>query len=154
MLLFVTEFYAKLRFGEHYFIFKESSGLAKITLVLSRPVSSSFKLTIISASLTHTLSNKGEDMHKYVIYVLSWYLMDSDYEHGPFYVTFHANQTSVSFNVSLNDDNEVEKDETFRLEILDPILPNNAKLLDHSCKVTIVDTTSKSVIRKYSVGTL
>ena len=63
MLLFVTEFYAKLRFGKRNFIFKESSGLAKIILVLSKPVSSSFKLTIISASLTHTLSNKGEDMH-------------------------------------------------------------------------------------------
>ena len=72
--------------------------------------------------------------------------MDTDYDRGPFYVTFHANQTSVSFNVSLNDDNEVEKNETFRLEILDPILPNSVKLLDHSCKVTIVDTTSKSVI--------
>ena len=73
--------------------------------------------------------------------------MDTDYDRGPFYVTFHANQTSVSFNVSLNDDNEVEKNETFRLEILDLILPNGIKLLeDHSCKVTIVDTTSKSVI--------
>ena len=75
--------------------------------------------------------------------------MDTDYELGPFYVTFPANQTSVSFNVSLNDDNEVEKNETFRLEILDPILPNGVKLLDHSCEVTIVDTTSKSIISTY-----
>ena len=73
--------------------------------------------------------------------------MDTDYDHGPFYVTFPANQTSVSFNVSLNEDNEVEKNETFHLEILDPILLNGVKLLeDHTCKVTIVDTTSKSVI--------
>ena len=63
MLLFVTEFYAKLRFSEQNYIFKESSGLAKITLVLSKPVSSSFNLTIISASLTPTLSDEGEDMH-------------------------------------------------------------------------------------------
>ena len=62
MLLFVTEFYAKLRFGEHNYSFKESSGLANITLVLSKPVSSGFNLTIISASLTQTLSDKGEDI--------------------------------------------------------------------------------------------
>ena len=72
--------------------------------------------------------------------------MDTDYDHGPFYVTFPAKQTSVSFNVSLNDDNEVEKNETFHLEILNPILPNGVKLLNPSCEVTIVDTTSKSVI--------
>ena len=73
--------------------------------------------------------------------------MDTDYDRGPFYVTFPANQTNFSFNVSLNDDNEVEKNETFRLEILDPILSSGVKLLeDHTCEVTIVDTTSKSVI--------
>ena len=60
MLLFVKEFYAKLRFGNRNYIFNESSGLANITLVLSKPVSSSFNLTIISASLIYSLSDKGE----------------------------------------------------------------------------------------------
>ena len=72
MLLFVTEFYAKLRFGKPNYIFNESSGLANIILVLSKPVSSSFSLTIVSAILTQTLSDKGEYiMHKYVIYDLN-----------------------------------------------------------------------------------
>lgn len=73
-----------------------------------------------------------------------------DYRHGPYEVTFSANQTSVSFDISLNDDNEVEKDEKFLLEILNPNLPDGVKLQDPvvSCEVTIIDTTvtSKSIV--------
>ena len=74
-----------------------------------------------------------------------------EYHHGPFHVTFPANQTSVSFDISLIDDNEVGEDEKFSLDILDPSLPEDVKLLNPSCEVTIVDTTSKSVV---IIGTL
>ena len=77
--------------------------------------------------------------------------MDTDYDHGPFYVTFPANQTSVSFNVSLNEDNEVEKNEEFLLKF-NSNLPHGVKLQDHSSsKVTIIDTTSKSCNSKYNI---
>ena len=52
----------------------------------------------------------------------------TDYHHGPFDVTFPANQTNVSFDISQNDDNEIEKDEKFILEILNPNLPDGVKL--------------------------
>ena len=71
----------------------------------------------------------------------------TDCDRGPFDVTFPANQTNVSFDISLNDDNEVEKDEKFILEIHNPKLPDGVKLQDPiSCEVTIIDTTSKSIV--------
>ena len=69
-----------------------------------------------------------------------------DYHHGPFHVTFPANQTSVSFDISLIDNNEVGEDEKVSLDIHDPNLPDGIKLLNPSCEVTIVDTTSKLVL--------
>ena len=79
----------------------------------------------------------------YILWLLN---LSLDYNPGPFYVTFPANQTSVSFDISLNDDNKVEKDEKFLLELHNPHLPYGVKLQDHSCLVTIIDTTSKSLI--------
>ena len=59
--LFVIEFYVKLGFSERNYSFKESSGSANIILVLSKPLSSGFNLTIVSAPLT---SDKGEYAHE------------------------------------------------------------------------------------------
>ena len=69
-----------------------------------------------------------------------------DYDLGPFHVTFTANQTSASFDISLSDNNEVGEDERFVLYVRKPNLPDGVKLLNPSCEVTIVDTTSKSVV--------
>ena len=70
-----------------------------------------------------------------------------DFDNGPFDVTFPANQASVSFNVSLNEDDEVEKDEAFLLEIRSPDLPFGVtQFQDLSCRVTIIDTTGKSIL--------
>ena len=66
---FVIEFFVQLKFSKHEYSFKENSGLVKITLVLSKPLSSGFDITIISAALTPTFSNKGEYISKYAIYV-------------------------------------------------------------------------------------
>ena len=76
------------------------------------------------------------------------------YPHGLFDVTFPANQTNVSFNISLIDDNEVEKDEKLIVEIHNPNLPDGVKLQDpDSCEVTIIDTTSKSImLYRYFTG--
>ena len=69
------------------------------------------------------------------------------YPHGLFDVTFPANQANVSFDISLNDDNEVEEDEIFLLEIYNPKLPDGVKLQNPiSCEVTIIDMTSKSIM--------
>ena len=77
MSQFVIEFYAKLRFSQTKYSFKENSGSAKITLVLSKPLSSGFDITMISAALTPTLTNKGEHIimyiRKYLLY--DWYYM-------------------------------------------------------------------------------
>ena len=66
MLSFVAEFYVKLNFSESKYSFEENSGSAKITLILSEPFSSSFNLSIISAAITPTVTDKGECVCKYV----------------------------------------------------------------------------------------
>ena len=61
ILSFDIEFYVKLGFSERNYSFKESSVPAKVTLVLSKPLSSGFNLTIVSAAL---ISDKGEYTHE------------------------------------------------------------------------------------------
>ena len=46
-----------------------------------------------------------------------------DYDSGPYTVTFPAGQTSVSFNVSINDDRIFETNESLSLAIIQPSLP-------------------------------
>ena len=46
-----------------------------------------------------------------------------DYDSGPYTVTFPAGVTSVSFNVTIFDDNMLENHEDFRLSISSRRLP-------------------------------
>ena len=55
-----------------------------------------------------------------------------DYDSGPYTVKFPAGQTSVQFNVLINDDSILEGDESFTLTVF------NATL-----HLTIVDNESK-----------
>ena len=67
-----------------------------------------------------------------------------DYESGPYTVTFHAGQTSVSFNVSLTDDKILEPNEQFVLTINSSSLPNGFTVDNPSqVVVTIIDNDSE-----------
>ena len=48
-----------------------------------------------------------------------------DYTSGPYTVTFPAGQTTATFNISINDDDEVEEDENFTLTINETSLPSD-----------------------------
>ena len=68
----------------------------------------------------------------------------SDYVAGPYTVKFNAEVTEVSFNVSIHDDNILEKTETFSLAINHSSLPNNVTVGDPGqATVTIVDDDGK-----------
>ena len=48
-----------------------------------------------------------------------------DYNSGPYNVIFPAGVTSVSFNITINNDNVLEYNETFNLTIINGSLPKN-----------------------------
>ena len=67
-----------------------------------------------------------------------------DYDSGPYSVTFTAGQTSVSFDVPINDDNILEDDENFILTIISATLPVNVtRGSTGQATVTVVDNDCK-----------
>ena len=65
-----------------------------------------------------------------------------DYDSGPYTVTFTAGQTSIPFNVPINDDNISENNEQFDL-IIDSI-PSFVSFADpRQTTVTILDNDRK-----------
>jgi len=67
-----------------------------------------------------------------------------DYNSGPYYVTFPAGVTSVTFDVPITDDSILESNENFMLTINQPSLPTGVSPGDPSeATVTIVDDDGK-----------
>ena len=63
-----------------------------------------------------------------------------DYNSGPYNVTFTAGVSSVSFNVTINNDSVLEYNETFNLTIINGSLPENYTLGEiYLAKVTILN---------------
>ena len=74
-----------------------------------------------------------------------------DYDSGPYSVKFNAGMTEVTLNVSIVDDDILERNETFRNETFNltvnvSSLPNKVSVGDHGqATVTIMDNDSKYV---------
>ena len=69
-----------------------------------------------------------------------------DYKSGPFNVTFTVGETSMEFDVPINDDMILENDENFTLVIDMAGLPKDVTVGDHATAVvTIVNDDSKCV---------
>ena len=67
-----------------------------------------------------------------------------DYDSGPNTVTFSAGEESISFGISINDDNIFEHNENFALAINASSLPSGVYVGNHSeTIVTIVDNDGK-----------
>ena len=70
-----------------------------------------------------------------------------DYNFGPYNLIFPAGITSVSFNVTINDDNILEGNESFILIIAESSLKNQAFMFTAGAfaqsTVIIIDITSK-----------
>ena len=72
----------------------------------------------------------------------------SDYISGPYSVKIPAGKTTLSFRISITNDNRRENNETFYLVIDSSSLPNGVVVGSPSqAKVTIVDITSSSKIQ-------
>ena len=67
-----------------------------------------------------------------------------DYTAGPYDVTIAAGETSVSFNVPITDDNTLELDETFTLNVNPSLLPAQVTVGSTGAStVTITNDDSK-----------
>ena len=67
-----------------------------------------------------------------------------DYDSGPYNVTIPAGQTTVTFDVPINNDNILEGNENFTLTINEPSLPTGVTRGDPGqATVTIVDDDRK-----------
>ena len=72
-----------------------------------------------------------------------------DYNSGPYSVTFPTGVTAVSFNVSINNDNILEGNEEFILNINNASLPDNVVTNNSgTATVTISDDDSKFLLHK------
>ena len=71
---------------------------------------------------------------------------DVDYNSGPYNVQFDVGVTRSLFHVSINDDDILESDETFNLNINPSSLPNRVTIGEHNqTAVTILDNDGKYI---------
>jgi len=74
-----------------------------------------------------------------------------DYTAGPYYVTFPAGDTSLSFDVPITDDNLFESDESLQLSIVRRSLPNGVTRGNPGrVKLTVVDNDCKCCSETYN----
>ena len=75
---------------------------------------------------------------------------DIDYSSGPFFVTFPARVTRVSFVVVISNDNILEGDEKFSLVIDPSSLPAGVTVSNPAlAAVTIYDDDGKEILKIY-----
>ena len=68
---------------------------------------------------------------------------DVDYDSGPYIVTFPAGEESISFDITINNDTELEFNVTFNLTIAEDSLPENIVVGEiNIIEVTIVKDAS------------
>ena len=80
--------------------------------------------------------------------VASYYLIGGDdYHSGPYNITFPAGVTTVSFNISIHDDDMYEDDENFTLTINNNSLPDGIITGSPSTIIMIIkDDDSKRIL--------
>ena len=67
-----------------------------------------------------------------------------DYNSGPYTIRFKVRETRVSFNISINNDNIMEGNESFTLDIVTRSLPSSVTIGDHGqTTVTILANDRK-----------
>ena len=116
-------------------------------MVLSNP--SSTNITVQVRDNNNTAIGEQTQQHYYKQHVDGSTLTggDVDYISGPYYATFHAGVTSVTFYISIINDNIHEGNEYFTLTIVTTSIPSRVRC-GYSCMtaVTIADTSGKFLI--------
>ena len=83
-------------------------------------------------------------MYNYRIIIMMEYVGEGvDYNSGSYTVQFNVGVTRVPFNISLNNDNIMEGNETFNLKINTQSLPNGVTVGSSQTTVTILANDRK-----------
>ena len=109
-------------------------------IVLSKPSSANVSVQVINIDGTAT----GWLYVRCILLMLIIHVYDAgggvDYDSGPFKITIPAGETFAVFNVSINDDNITEENESFSLFIDPSSLPGSVdqatvNIVDNDCKL-------------------
>ena len=128
----------------------EKAETVTLALSLTNPSSTDITLQVIDVEDTATSKDINTiDICRYNFNNCIHYLIGGvDYgARGPYSIIIPAGRTTVSFNVTILDDNELEENENFNVVILAKSLPSNIILGDANMSaVIIVDDDSKSFV--------
>ena len=131
---------ATVGFNQSTYHINENVGSAKLTLILSNPLSFSISVVVLSTDG----SARGKHASIFIDWLLSYMIGEGeDYGSGPYSVTIPAKATSVQFDVNIHDDNVLEMDENFTLTINISSLPDHVISTNSEATVTIVDDDGK-----------
>ena len=132
---------ATISFSQSQYSIVEGNEPLKPLLLLSNP--SSYVITIQVESINGNASGKYNN--GYVFVTACWQsCKGNDYTSGPYNVTFPAGSTSVSFDVNVTNDDILESNETFNLNIISSSVPDQVIIGNpKQSTVTIVDYDSK-----------
>ena len=138
-----------VNFHQSKYIVNEKDQLLQPQVVLNESSSTNITVQIKSIDINAT----GKHINIIINDVLTLYLLKGggvDYNSGPYNVTFPTGVTSVSFNVTITNDNVLETIENFNLNIVGDSLPANVILGEiDQATVTIVNDGGS---RKYSIN--
>ena len=136
-----------LRFNPTVYTINENAGFVQPTLTLSAPLTTDLTLQVTNIDSTATSKCNIKLLYlnhnKYHSVV-----EDNDYNAGPYSVMFVAGQTDASFDVTINDEDMLERDESFMLKIDESSLSLDTVTLDTNndeATVTIMNDDSKLI---------
>ena len=133
---------ATISFNQPQYSIIEGNEPLKPLLVLSNP--SSYAITIQVESISGSASGKYIQWLCICDIMLTILCKGNDYTSGPYNVMFPAGITSVPFDVNITNDNILESNETFSLNIISSSVPARVLMGNpRQSAVTIVDNDSK-----------
>ena len=139
---------ATISFNQPQYSIVEGNEPLKPLLVLSNP--SSYDITIRVENINDNASGKLYTLQELWIWLsvkLCWCYCagnNTDYDSGPYNVMFPAGSTSIPFDVSITNDNILESNETFSLNIISSSAPDRVSITSpRQSAMTIIDNDSK-----------
>ena len=131
-----------MSFGQSTYSVNEEAGVAQIELVLSNPSSNDITVQVRDTKGTAT----GEWSSITKVNGCNNVTEGVDYDPGPYTVTFAAGETSVSFDVPINNDDIPESIEMFSL-VINSSLPDRVTVGSPSqATVTLQDNDSEFLL--------
>ena len=126
---------ATISFALSRYTVQENAGTLQLVLVLSKPLSTTFRVRIQSRDITAT---GGYRLITLVRYNVMFFFAGNnvDYKSGPYKVVLHHGNTTAVLDIPIVDDRVPERKERFRLVIRKNSLPSSV-MLGNNAKATV-----------------